>query len=123
MQSASVRLLLDEVDGPGRGGRGGSGTCNIPDGAVGVDDVNEEEEEEEKKMSASLEKALVLLEDADMMRRMLEKLLEFDEKKYTAMFQVRIPMSVLRLAPGRCPFHSSSSGKLSSVHIVGRRLL
>lgn len=40
------------------------------------------------KVAAALDKASVLLEDADMMRRMLEKLLEFDEKKYTAMFQV-----------------------------------
>ncbi|CAN0406995.1 unnamed protein product, partial [Discosporangium mesarthrocarpum] len=37
---------------------------------------------------AALGKARALLEDADMMRRMLEKLLEFDEKKYTSMFQL-----------------------------------
>ncbi|CAM9400736.1 unnamed protein product, partial [Scytosiphon promiscuus] len=46
-----------------------------------------EEEQEDPKITAALEKALLLLEDADMMRRMLEKLLEFDEKKFTAMFQ------------------------------------
>lgn len=44
-------------------------------------------EEYDAKVAAALRKAEVLLEDADMMRRMLEKLLEFDEKKYTAMFQ------------------------------------
>lgn len=47
----------------------------------------QDEEEEDPKITAALEKALLLLEDADMMRRMLEKLLEFDEKKFTAMFQ------------------------------------
>lgn len=45
------------------------------------------QEEEDPKDTAALQKALILLEDADMMRRMLEKLLEFDEKKFTAMFQ------------------------------------
>lgn len=44
-------------------------------------------QEEDPKDTAALQKALILLEDADMMRRMLEKLLEFDEKKFTAMFQ------------------------------------
>lgn len=57
------------------------------DSARAGEDGGEEEEEEDPKITAALEKALLLLEDADMMRRMLEKLLEFDEKKFTAMFQ------------------------------------
>ena len=69
-------------------------------------------DQEDPKVTAALEKALVLLEDADMMRRMLEKLLEFDEKKYTAMFQatgildqVLQPLlkRVLTLNVGGCP--------------------
>lgn len=47
----------------------------------------QQDQEEDPKDTAALQKALILLEDADMMRRMLEKLLEFDEKKFTAMFQ------------------------------------
>lgn len=72
---------------------GAAGDCDAD--VVGVDRKTEVEDEEETKVSASLAKALVLLEDADMMRRMLEKLLEFDEKKYTAMFQVHT-------GPARC---------------------
>lgn len=78
--------VVDVVDGRADGGSGDASR----DGQVVVVDVEgRSESEEEKKLSASLAKALVLLGDADMMRRMLEKLLEFDEKKYTAMFQVR----------------------------------
>lgn len=87
-------------EGEGEGGEGGgSGEMDLHD-------------EEDPKVTAALEKALVLLEDADMMRRMLEKLLEFDEKKYTAMFQatgildqVLQPLlkRVLTLNVGGCP--------------------
>lgn len=66
--------------GGGGDGRGGLG--------LGFGGESCGDEEQDPKVTMALEKALVLLEDADMMRRMLEKLLEFDEKKYTAMFQV-----------------------------------
>lgn len=62
----------------------GKGSSGDAAGDVAVVDAVDD-----AKKKAALDKALLLLEDADMMRRMLEKLLEFDEKKYTAMFQVR----------------------------------
>lgn len=91
------------------------GSGGVADGghdAGEVAGVEEDEEEEDPKVTAALEKALLLLEDADMMRRMLEKLLEFDEKKFTAMFQatgildqVLQPLlkRVLTLNVGACP--------------------
>lgn len=88
-------------DGSGSAGYGGRGSGGGGGG-----------EEDDPKVAAALEKALVLLEDADMMRRMLEKLLEFDEKKYTTMFQatgildqVLQPLlkRVLTLNVGGCP--------------------
>lgn len=82
------------------------------DGSSGLRSQALGDEEEDPKVAAALEKALLLLEDADMMRRMLEKLLEFDETKYTAMFQatgildqVLQPLlkRVLTLNVGGCP--------------------
>ena len=114
----------DSSCGEGGGGGGGGGAAEAGQGAservsFGGDGVaggrqgrEEEEEEEDPKVAAALEKALVLLEDADMMRRMLEKLLEFDENKYTTMFQatgildqVLQPLlkRVLTLNVGGCP--------------------
>lgn len=75
------------------GGSGGGGEIVVDAGEVVA--------EEDYKVNAALDKALVLLEDADMMRRMLEKLLEFDEKKYTAMFQVCIYVCVCLPLPLR----------------------
>lgn len=74
-------------ESPGGGvsfGGDGHGNRSDGDGTGGGDD---NENGNDPKVAAALEKALLLLEDADMMRRMLEKLLEFDEKKYTTMFQ------------------------------------
>lgn len=82
------------------------------DGGSGLRSQDLGDEEEDPKVAAALEKALLLLEDADMMRRMLEKLLEFDETKYTAMFQATgildqvlqpLLQRVLTLNVGGCP--------------------
>lgn len=94
--------VSERVSFSGKGSGGGGG---------GSEELDRREKED-PKVTAALEKALVLLEDADMMRRMLEKLLEFDEKKYTAMFQatgildqVLQPLlkRVLTLNVGGCP--------------------
>ena len=98
--------VSERVSFSGEGGGAGGADGDGGDGEMDLRD------EEDPKVTAALEKALVLLEDADMMRRMLEKLLEFDEKKYTAMFQatgildqVLQPLlkRVLTLNVGGCP--------------------
>lgn len=97
-----VSLVVGRTDDAGRTVKRAAGHENggdlkrdeVGDGGGGEvvgGDASEAVVDEDSKVSAALAKALVLLEDADMMRRMLEKLLEFDEKKYTAMFQVGSP--------------------------------